>query len=92
LIKITGVAQNYARKYTIPIDTVGFEFEMKADDREGMTKPEDGALIYVSFLISIFIIITHIFYFYYILFGLIFLFSLVMKKSCLQSCKPIAYM
>lgn len=46
-----GVAQNFARKYTIPIDTIGFEFEVKSDDREGMKRPEDGALCYVSVLL-----------------------------------------
>lgn len=27
---------------------MGFEFEMMSDEREGMKRPEDGALIYVS--------------------------------------------
>ena len=44
----SGVSQNFARKYTIPIDTIGFEFEVLSKDRDELTKPADGAYIYVS--------------------------------------------
>uniref|UniRef100_A0A8D0V2V3 AAA+ ATPase domain-containing protein n=1 Tax=Sus scrofa TaxID=9823 RepID=A0A8D0V2V3_PIG len=40
---LTGVSQNYARKYTIPIDHIGFEFEVG-------NNPEDGAYIKGLFL------------------------------------------
>uniref|UniRef100_A0A8D3C4I0 AAA+ ATPase domain-containing protein n=1 Tax=Scophthalmus maximus TaxID=52904 RepID=A0A8D3C4I0_SCOMX len=38
---LTGVSQNFARKYTIPIDYIGFEFEETDMDE----KPEDGAYV-----------------------------------------------
>jgi len=46
---LTGSAQNYARKYTIPIDDVVFDFEMKQEDRYP-TGPENGVLTYGLFL------------------------------------------
>ena len=43
---MTGVLQNYARKYTIPIDTVEFDFEYDGGSLHGnlpATAPDDGA-------------------------------------------------
>lgn len=49
---LTGVLQNYARKYTIPIDEVGFEFETTSFDNSTdiEKRPEDGACVYGLFL------------------------------------------
>lgn len=43
-----GVSQNYARKYTIPIDHLGFEFEMMGDEDDMANKPDDGAYVKVK--------------------------------------------
>ncbi|XP_030596674.1 dynein heavy chain 3, axonemal isoform X2 [Archocentrus centrarchus] len=42
---LTGVSQNFARKYTIPIDYIGFEFEVTKEESHMDEKPEDGAYI-----------------------------------------------
>ena len=40
---MTGVMQNYARKYTIPMDTIEFDFEFLPE--RPANPPEDGAYI-----------------------------------------------
>lgn len=42
-----GVSQNYARKYRIPIDQLGFQFEVTHEEKFIAEKPADGAYIYV---------------------------------------------
>ena len=46
---LTGSAQNFARKYTIPIDDVVFDFEMKSEDRYS-SGPLNGVFTYGLFL------------------------------------------
>merc|ERR1719482_2161652 len=45
---MTGVLQNYARKYTIPIDTVDFDFEFY--QQLPVVPPEDGAYTHGLYL------------------------------------------
>ena len=45
---LTGVSQNYARKYTIPIDHLGFQFEVLQEEDTMSEKPSDGAYVKVS--------------------------------------------
>ncbi|XP_030626002.1 dynein heavy chain 3, axonemal [Chanos chanos] len=47
---LTGVCQNYARKYTIPIDQVGFEFKVTQQECHVSEKPCDGAYVRGLFL------------------------------------------
>jgi len=46
-----GVSQNFARKYRIPIDKLGFEYEMTTEETQMTEKPENGAFIYVSLFV-----------------------------------------
>uniref|UniRef100_A0A8C4VGB9 Dynein axonemal heavy chain 3 n=1 Tax=Falco tinnunculus TaxID=100819 RepID=A0A8C4VGB9_FALTI len=42
---LTGVLQNYARKHAIPIDRIGFEFEVMKQEHTMEKIPEDGAYV-----------------------------------------------
>jgi dynein heavy chain len=45
---LKGVSQNFARKYKIPIDQLGFEFDFMRETEDQLEKPDDGAYIKVK--------------------------------------------
>mmetsp|Transcript_45824 Transcript_45824/g.112642 ORF Transcript_45824/g.112642 Transcript_45824/m.112642 type:complete len:321 (+) Transcript_45824:3-965(+) len=51
---LTGALQNYARKYQLAIDTLGFGFQIRDDIMDPKTeilkKPDDGVFVYGLFL------------------------------------------
>ncbi len=48
---ITAIKQNFARRYTIPINFIQFEFEfLNLDERKISIKPTEGAYIYGLYL------------------------------------------
>jgi len=47
---LTGVLQNHARKYGIPINALDFRFEVQATSLEEIEGPEDGVVVYGLFM------------------------------------------
>ena len=44
------MSQNFARKYEIPIDKLGFEYQVMSTEKDMTEKPEDGAYIWVGWI------------------------------------------
>jgi dynein heavy chain len=51
---LTGVSQNYARKYKMPIDHLGFEFEITSFEKSADVRPVDGAYCRVIYFLNVF--------------------------------------
>ncbi|XP_071960977.1 dynein axonemal heavy chain 3-like [Antedon mediterranea] len=47
---LTGTMQNFARRYQIPIDQLGFQFEVMSQETEMPSKPADGVYVKGLFL------------------------------------------
>jgi dynein heavy chain len=47
---LTGVTQNYARKYKIPIEQLGFEFVVTQFEKSSNVRPKDGVYCRGMFL------------------------------------------
>ncbi|XP_033114673.1 dynein heavy chain 3, axonemal-like isoform X5 [Anneissia japonica] len=47
---LTGTMQNFARRYQIPIDQLGFQFEVMVEETEMPSKPIDGVYVKGLFL------------------------------------------